>query len=42
VSDPDFSGGTRSAITSMFAGIDTQDAKVEASIATCREVYFGE
>mgnify|MGYP003385923859 FL=1 len=42
VSDPDFSGGTRSAITSMFAGIDTQDAKVQASIATCREVYFGD
>jgi len=42
VSDPDFSGGTRSAITSMFAGIDTQDTKIQASIATCREVYFGE
>jgi len=42
VSDPDFSGGTRSAITSMFAGIDTQDTKIQASIATCREVYFGQ
>ena len=42
VSDPDLSGGTRAAITSMFAGIDTQDSAIQASIATCREVYFGQ
>jgi len=41
VSDPDFSGGTRQAIGSMFQGIDTQDPAIQASIATCRQVYFG-
>ena len=41
VSDPDFSGGTRQAIGSMFQGIDTQEPAIQESIATCRQVYFG-
>ena len=41
VSDPDFSGGTRQAIGSMFQGIDTQEPAIQVSIATCRQVYFG-
>lgn len=42
VADPDFSGGTRSGLRSMFAGqdIDRDDPKVAEAITTCRESSF--
>ena len=42
VADPDFSGGTRSGLRSMFAGqdIDRDDPQVADAITTCRESSF--
>ncbi len=42
VADPDFSGGTRSGLRSMFAGqdIDRDDPEVAKAITECRESSF--